>query len=104
MREPHGLFFVDQKLDENGIPRVTEVNAGRFSTNGIIYWYDVTLNVAELVVKLALGEEHGITTPVMDTAPEDVYRVNGDEFPVMFVPKSAPKALEADLEQRLKEL
>ncbi len=55
--EPHGVYTVDAKEDseEGGVPRVTEVNAGRFHMS--FYVYTVAgLNMPYYYVKAALGE------------------------------------------------
>ena len=51
-----GVFSIDLKADENGIPSVTEINVGRvFSTTSL---FDLVgkHNMAYLYVRLALGE------------------------------------------------
>lgn len=49
---PHGIFSVDLREDASGIPRPTEINAGRgFTTFGL--WSLYTHNFLDLVVRLA---------------------------------------------------
>jgi carbamoyl-phosphate synthase large subunit len=69
--EPHGIFFVDLKEDNEGRPRVTEVNCGRFGTT--LHFYTVAgFNFPELAVELALGKAPP-GPPVHDPIPEGLY-------------------------------
>jgi carbamoyl-phosphate synthase large subunit len=68
---PHGIFSVDMREDEDGVPRPTEINAGRgFTTFGI--WADQTdPNLMEIVVDGAtgmIGDQNG--QPHRDMLPE----------------------------------
>jgi len=67
---PHGIFFVDLKSDRDGVPRVTEINSGRFGTT--MHFYSAAgYNFPELALTLCLGE-----TPdrvVQDPIPEHTY-------------------------------
>jgi len=51
-----GIFCVDMKEDENGMPRITEVNAGRFFTTSN-FFSEAGSNMPYYHVKLAFGEE-----------------------------------------------
>lgn len=104
MPEPHGIFFADQKIDSEGLPRVTEVNTGRFSSNGSIYWFDNGPNLSEIVIKLGTGQPLDIETPLINPLPEDVYRLSGDDIPFKYVKQDATKPLEAELEKRMNRL
>ena len=62
--EPHGVFCVDLREDEDGIPRPTEINAGRFSTTvGLwsiysdAYWAPSRSNFVALAAELAAGDD-----------------------------------------------
>lgn len=58
-----GIFCVDLREDEKGIPRPTEINAGRFFTTSMFFSeasnrYNVPLaNMPQIYVKLAFDEE-----------------------------------------------
>lgn len=52
----HGIFFVDMTEDEEGAPRVTEINAGRFGTT-IHFYSEAGCNFPFLAVRLAWGED-----------------------------------------------
>jgi len=57
-QEPHGIFCVDLREDEEGIPRPTEINAGRFSTKlGLWSLYRPESNMVAAAVDLALTGE-----------------------------------------------
>jgi len=52
---PNGVFFVDFKEDDGGLPRVTEINGGRFGTT-IHFYTEAGCNFPHLLVRLAYGE------------------------------------------------
>ena len=52
---PHGVYFVDLKEDAEGLPRVTEINAGRCGTTVRAY-VEAGCNFPWLLARLALGE------------------------------------------------
>ena len=53
---PHGVFFVDFKGDEQDLPRITEINGGRFGTT-IHFYTEAGCNFPHIAVKLAFGEK-----------------------------------------------
>lgn len=53
----HGFYGVDLKEDENGVPRVTEINAGRLLTASYCYFYLTGYNLPLIGVKAYFGEE-----------------------------------------------
>ena len=55
-RRASGVFCVDLKQDASGVPCVTEINAGRFSTSTNMYDLAGKHNMALTYVHLALGE------------------------------------------------
>lgn len=52
-----GVFFLDIKESVDGKPCITEINAGRFATITNIHDLAGKYNMAELYVRLALGEK-----------------------------------------------
>jgi len=56
-REASGVFSIDLKEDINGVPCVTDINAGRFSSATTIYDLTGKHNMAATFVRLALGEQ-----------------------------------------------
>jgi len=54
--DPHGIFTVDFKCSETGIPKVTEVNAGKFATSSYPFYHDYW-NLPLRAVELALDME-----------------------------------------------
>lgn len=66
----HGVYCIDMKEDALGIPRVTEVNAGRFFTTSNFFAH-AGLNMPDLLVRCALGEhpERRGSSPL----PADLY-------------------------------
>ena len=67
----HGVFFVDMTEDEDGRPRVTEVNAGRFGTT-IHFYTEAGCNFPYLAVRLAFGESIE-NAPLIDPIPPGRY-------------------------------
>jgi carbamoyl-phosphate synthase large subunit len=62
--EPHGVYGVDLKCDVNGIPHVTEVNAGRFYTT-VDFLAAAGLNLPTMLWKLHNGE----SVPTLNHSP-----------------------------------
>ena len=52
---PNGAYFVDFKCDEEDVPRITEVNVGRFGTT-VHFYTEAGFNFPRLYAQLALGE------------------------------------------------
>jgi carbamoyl-phosphate synthase large subunit len=53
---PHGVYCVDIKTGEDGTPKVTEINAGRFFTTSN-FFAAAGLNMPDMSVRAAKGEE-----------------------------------------------
>jgi hypothetical protein len=64
-----GVFNFDLKQDEHRRARITEINAGRFAMITNIYDFTGRHNMAQLYVRLALGEVPDINEP-RDIAPD----------------------------------
>ena len=77
MPEPHGLLSVDMTGDRNDTPKVTEINAGRFMSSGVLYWHEHGPNFAEIALRAAFDEAPGIAVPVIDPMPTDLLMVMG---------------------------
>jgi len=54
--EATGVFCIDMKEDENGVPRITEINVGRFFTTSN-FFAEAGSNMPYYHIKLAFGEE-----------------------------------------------
>lgn len=82
-KKPHGIYCVDMKENKNGIPCVTEINAGRFFTTSD-FFSTAGCNMPYLYMKMAFGEE----LPDMkryDAVESGIYWVRGvDKAPQMF--------------------
>lgn len=48
----HGLFGVDMAYDHDGLPRVTEINPGRFFTTAPEFYAQAGFNMADLYVRI----------------------------------------------------
>ncbi|MCA9523214.1 MAG: hypothetical protein KC609_19695 [Myxococcales bacterium] len=69
--EPHGIFFVDFKENDDGVALVTEINAGRFGTT-IHFYSEAGFNFPYALVQLAYGE-WSETTPRIDPIAPNTY-------------------------------
>ena len=70
--EPHGLYCVDLREDSGGVPRPTEINAGRFFTTSHFY-SAAGLNIPDLCVQFATDTVKGPLPPQFDPLPEGLY-------------------------------
>lgn len=55
---PHGVFAVDFKDNEQGEPKITEINPGRFLTASYPFFYSRGYNLPMLMVKTFFGEKY----------------------------------------------
>jgi carbamoyl-phosphate synthase large subunit len=60
---PHGIFSVDVRCGADDVPRVLEVNAGRYHTT-VEFYAHVGLNLPDLEARLAAGDT--VTYPGVD--------------------------------------
>lgn len=67
-----GVAFLDFKCDADDVPRLTEINAGRFGTTHHFYTA-AGLNLPWLLAKLALDEPLPKGLPRHDPLPADLY-------------------------------
>lgn len=78
-----GPAFVDFKEDSAGVPRITEINVGRFGTTHNFY-STAGASFPEVVVRLALGAEMPSWVKEFDVLPSDLYWIrNLDCGPVL---------------------
>ena len=52
--QPQGVYCVDMKESEEGVPKVTEINAGRFFTTSN-FFAAAGLNMPDIYVQCAMG-------------------------------------------------
>jgi carbamoyl-phosphate synthase large subunit len=97
---PHGIMSVDLNGDDNGVPHVTEINAGRFTASGVTYWRHKGLNFPELTLRLALGQDPGVKAPVIDPMPADEYLAMGRNTEAAHMKHARVEAMRAGLEAR----
>lgn len=69
---PSGVYCVDMKEAQDGTPRVTEINVGRFFTTSL-FFSEAGLNMPEMVIRAALGEE--VKTRGLNPLADDLYWV-----------------------------
>jgi hypothetical protein len=69
--EPNGIYCVDLKCDDCGLPRPTEVNVGRFFTTSY-FFTTAGANMPYLYTLLGLGRRP-FTLPTYDAVPAGLY-------------------------------
>lgn len=62
---PHGIYAVDLREDSNGVPRPTEINAGRWPTTSPLY-HELGVNLPDLHARLHAGDH-------ADPLDDDIY-------------------------------
>lgn len=79
--KPHGFYSVDLKEDDNGKPRVTEVD-GKWHTTAPLWGYavskalnDVRYNIAYIYLKLGLEGKLPFSLPKLNLFPEGLYLI-----------------------------
>jgi carbamoyl-phosphate synthase large subunit len=87
----HGIACVDLKENDEGVPCVTEINAGRMFTTSFFFSYaskvlrkDCYANIPYLYVKLAFNERMP-DIPKYDVLPENVYWIRHIDAPAKLV-------------------
>lgn len=67
---PHGVYCVDIKTSSGGIPKVTEINAGRFFTTSN-FFAAAGVNMPDMAMRAAMGEQ----LPILGLGPlkENLY-------------------------------
>lgn len=68
---PTGVFCVDMKEDGHGVPRVTEINCGRFFTTSNFFAH-AGVNMPDIYVRLAFDESIPSIAPY-NPLPEDLW-------------------------------
>jgi len=81
-----GVFCFDAREDAAGVPRLTELNAGRFGLSAILLDLAGKVNMAETYVRLAMGEP---MEPISEPEPSDDWYIVRDY-------DGAPAVLRAD--------
>lgn len=104
MDAPHGILSVDLTGDRHGVPKVTEINAGRFTSSGVLYWAKKGPNFAEIALRAAFDEEQSASLPLVNPMPRDQYMVMGINTPPYFISEEAYKAKVSDYEARCNRL
>ena len=73
--KPHGVFCVDMKEGFDGIPKVTEINVGRFFTTSNFFAH-AGLNMPQMYVELGLnGKLSGPKPKQLNPLKDDLYWV-----------------------------
>ena len=88
---PNGAYSVDLKEDSRGGPSVTEVDAGKFHTTMPLWGYVAVkhfhmpwwANLADLYVRLGLGEEPPSDAPRHNLLPADYFMIRNIDSGVL---------------------
>lgn len=72
--KPHGVFCVDMKESVDGIPKVTEINVGRFFTTSNFFAH-AGLNMPEMYIELGLKGKLSKRPKQLNPLPDDLYWV-----------------------------
>ena len=92
--EPHGIFRVDFVTDSNGVPNVTEIDSGRFTTNNSVNWFPVGINMPRVILKLAFGEPLDFEPPLINPYSTDIVSVSAVNRSQVFIKRSEVEGLE----------
>jgi hypothetical protein len=98
---PHGIFSVDMTYDRSGEPRATEINIGRFFTT-IHFFTRAGLNMPELFVKLAFGEEPPPAQSRINPLAPGLLWVRGMDTEPVLTTEAAIENYRRSLQQRLR--
>lgn len=95
----HGLFGVDMAYDHDGVPRVTEINVGRFFTTAPEFYAQAGFNMADLYVRIGRNVFTRHTTDrLRNPLPDGLRWIRGmDTRPVLIYPDDLTAAT-ADVE------
>jgi hypothetical protein len=104
MPEPHGILSVDLTGDRNDIPKVTEINAGRFMSSGVLYWHEHGPNFAGIALRAAFDEDIGIPAPVIDPMPTGLLMVMGINAAPTFFKAPEYEATQEEYQARMRRL
>lgn len=85
---PHGVFCVDMKCDAADVPRVTEVNAGRFFTTSNFFAH-AGLNMPELYLRLAMGATPPTDLPATAPLPDGLWWIRNPDMGYVLVKDAA---------------
>lgn len=72
--KPHGVYCVDLKEDAQGVPKVTEINIGRFFTTSNFFAH-AGLNMPQMYIELALTGKLKEKPIQLNPLPADLYWV-----------------------------
>ena len=101
---PHGIFSVDLAGDAKGVPKVTEINVGRFTSIGMNYWFPQGFNFPGLVLKLAYGEDPGFVPPAIEPIQAGIYNIQGRNTHPAFTTDAEMESLDQGMNNRIARL
>lgn len=87
----HGLFGVDMAYDHDGVPRVTEINVGRFFTTAPDFYAQAGFNMADLYVRIGRNVFTRHTTDrLRNPLPDGLRWIRGMDTRPVLVPAVIP--------------
>lgn len=102
--EPHGIMGVDVAFDDAGTPKVTEINAGRFMSGGVILFASNGFNFPYVAAKTGLGESVDGVAGVTNPFPEGMICIRGLDVEPVITTRERMEAPIKELEQRMAKL
>lgn len=95
-KNPQGIYCIDMKENDKGIPCVTEINAGRFFTTSN-FFSKVGTNMPQIYIKLAFGEDVG-SVKLTNSAPSRLYWIRGvDRIPMVMTDDEIQRRIESNI-------
>lgn len=81
--QPHGIFGVDMTYDDNGVPRVTEINIGRFFTT-VYFFTKAGVNFPQIYRDIVLEDKFPTLERKINPLPNGLVWIRGmDVEPVL---------------------
>ena len=79
-RQPHGIFAVDMTYDRAGLPRVTEINIGRFFTT-VHFFTQAGVNFPQIYRDIALEGKFPTLAKKINPLPDGMVWIRGMDVP-----------------------
>ena len=102
--EPHGIIGVDVAFDSSGKPKVTEINAGRFMSGGVILFAEKSFNFPYVAAMTGLGKPVKIDGDISNPFPAGMICIRGMDLKPVITSHDEINAAEAELQGRIDRL
>lgn len=98
-KEPHGIFSVDMTYDNKGVPKLTEINIGKFFTTHY-FFTKAGINFPEIFVKLAFDESVDYNQ-VINPLPDGLNWIRGMDIEPVLISDSEIEKINTTYEEQL---